>query len=86
MVEGGGGMVARGNLLAVAGCGEFGGVAGIVGLDGDCRYFSDSVIVGEGDGLYHGVVDGFIAGLLRHGRAASATHCRQGKRHYEGSR
>ena len=24
---------------------------------------------GEGDGLYHGVVDGFIVGLLRRGMA-----------------
>jgi hypothetical protein len=43
-------------------------------------------VEGEGDGLNHGVVDGFIVGLLRHGLAASATHCKQGKRRYEGSR
>ena len=81
-----GGAVTRGYLFAVAGGGEAGGVAVIVGLDGDCCYFPDSVIVGEGDGFNHGVVDGFIAGLLCDGLAASATRCRQGKRHYEGSR
>ena len=81
-----GGAVARGYFLAVAGGGEAGGVAGGVGLDGDGCCFSDGVVEGEGDGFYHGVVDGFIVGLLRHGLAASATRCRQGKRHYEGSR
>ena len=81
-----GGAVARGYLLAVGVGGEFGGVAVIVGFDGDCCGFSDSVVKTEGDGFNHGVVDGFIVGLLRHGLAASATHCKQGKRRYEGSR
>ena len=69
-----GGAVARCYLLAVAGGGESCGVAGLVGLDGDSGGFTN------------GVVDGFIVGLLRHGLAASATHCKQGKRRYEGSR
>ena len=86
VVEGGGGAVARGGFLAVSGGCEFGGVAVIVGLDGDCGGFTDGVVEGEGDGLNHGVVDGFIVSLLRHGLAASATRCKQGKRHYEGSR
>ena len=81
-----GGTVARGRFLAVAVGGEADGVSVIVGLDGDCGGLPDGVVKGEGDGFNHGVVDGFIAGLLRHGLAASATHCRQGKRHYEGSR
>ena len=81
-----GGAVARDYLLAVAVGGEVGGVAGLVGLDGDCGGFTDGVVEGESDGLDHGVVDGFIVGLLGDGLAASATHCRQGKRRYEGSR
>ena len=81
-----GGAVTRGYLLAVAVGGEACGVAGLVGLDGDCGGLTDGVVEGEGDGLNHGVVDGFIVGLLRDGLAASATHCKQGKRHYEGSR
>ena len=81
-----GSAVARGYLLAVAVGGESCGVAGLVGLDGDGCYFPDGVVKSEGDGFNHGVVDGFIVGLLRHGLAASATHCKQGKRHYEGSR
>ena len=81
-----GSAVARGYLLAVAGGGEAGGVAGIVGLDGDCSGFTDSVVEGEGYGLNHGVVDGFTVGLMRDCLAASATHCKQGKHRYEGSR
>ena len=81
-----GGAVARGRFLAVAGGGEAGGVAGGVGWDGDCGGFPDGVVEGEGEGLNHGVVDGFTVDLLRDGLAASATHCKQGKRHYEGSR
>lgn len=81
-----GGAVARCYLLAVAVSSEAGSVAGGVGLDGDGRDFTNGVVEGEGDGLYHGVVDGFIVGLLRDCLAASATHCKQGKRHYEGSR
>lgn len=68
-----GGAVARDYLLAVAGGGEFGGVAGLVGLDEDGGGLTDGVVEGEGDGFNHGVVDGFIVGLLRHGLAASAT-------------
>lgn len=81
-----GGAVARDYLLAVAGGGEARGVAVGVGLDGDGCDLPDGVVEGEGDGLNHGVVDGFIVGLLRHGLAASATHCKQGKHRYEGSR
>ena len=81
-----GSAVARGRFLAVAGGGEAGGVAVGVGLDGNCGGFTNGVVEGEGDGFNHGVVDGFIVGLLCHGLAASATHCRQGKRRYEGSR
>ena len=81
-----GGAVARGYFLAVAVGSEACGVAGLVGLDGDCGGFTDGVVEGESDGLDHGVVDGFIVGLLRDGLAASATHCKQGKRRYEGSR
>ena len=81
-----GGAVARCYLLAVAGGGEAGGVAGLAGLDGDSGGFTNGVVEGEGDGFNHGVVDGFIVGLLRDGLAASATHCKQDKRRYEGSR
>lgn len=81
-----GGAVARDYLLAVAVGGESCGVAGLVGLDEDGSGLTDGVVEGEGDGLYHGVVDGFIVGLLRDGLAASATHCKQGKRRYEDSR
>ena len=68
-----GGAVARGYLLAVAVGGEADGVSVIVGLDGDGGDFPDGVVECESNGLYHGVVDGFIVGLLRHGLAASAT-------------
>ena len=81
-----GGAVARGRFLAVAGGGEAGGVAGLAGLDGDSGGFTNGVVEGECDGFNHGVVDGFIVGLLRDGLAASATHCKQGKHRYEGSR
>ena len=86
VVEGGGGAVARDHLLAVAVGGEADGVSVIVGLDGDGGDFPDGVVECESNGLYHGVVDGFIVGLMRDGTAASATHCKQGKHHYEGSR
>lgn len=81
-----GGAVARGYLLAVAVGGESCGVAGLVGLDGDCGGLAHGVVDGEGDGLAEGVSRGGRAGLLRDGLAASATHCKQGKRRYEGSR
>ena len=81
-----GSAVARGYLLAVAVGGDVGGVAGLVGLNSDCGGLTNGVVEGEGDGLYHGVVDGFIVGLMRDGPAAFATHCKQGKRRYEGSR
>ena len=81
-----GGAVARDYLLAVAVGGEADGVSVIVGLDGDGGDFPDGVVDGESNGLNHGVVDGFIVGLLRDGPAASATHCKQGKHRYEGSR
>ena len=86
MIEGGGGAVAGGRFLAVAVGSEACGVAGLVGLDGDSGGLTDGVVESEGDGLNHGVVDGFIVGLLGDGLAASATHCKQGKRRYEGSR
>ena len=86
MVEDGGGAVGVLYFLAVGGGGEFGGVAVIVGLDGDCGGFTNGVVEGEGDGFNHGVVDGFTVSLLRDCLAASATHCKQGKRHCEGSR
>ena len=81
-----GGAVARGYLLAVAVGGEACGVASLVGLDEDGGGFTNGVEECEGDGLNHGVVDGFIVGLMRDGPAAFATHCKQGKRRYEGSR
>ena len=81
-----GGAVARGGFLAVAGGGEEGGVAVIIGLDGDGGGFPDGIVEGEGDGFNHGVVDGFIVGLLCHGLAASATRQGQGSHRYEGSR
>lgn len=80
-----GGAVVRGSLLAVTSGGEVCGVTILVGLDEDSGGFTNGVVEGEGDGLNHGVVDGFIVGLMRDGLAASATHCRQGKRRYEGS-
>ena len=75
-----------GYLLTVGDGGEFGGVAVGVGLDGDCGGFADGVVDSECNGLTEGVSRGGCAGLLRHGLAASATHCKQGKRRYEGSR
>ena len=81
-----GGAVARGYLLAVAVGGEARGVAGLVGLDEDGGGLTDGVVEGECDGFNHGVVNGVTVGLLCHGLAASATRCKQGKRHYEGSR
>ena len=73
VIEGGGGAVAVLYFLAVSDGGESCGVAGGVGLDGDCGGLTDGVVDGESNGLNHGVVDGFIVGLLRHGLAASAT-------------
>ena len=81
-----GGAVLGGYSLAVGNGGESGCVAVGVGLDGDCGGLTHGVVDGEGDGLTEGVSRGHRAGLLRHGLAASATHCKQGKRHYEGSR
>ena len=86
VVEVVGGAVARGYLLAVAVGGEACGVAGLVGLDCYSGGFANGVVEGESDGLYYGVVDGFTVDLLRDGLAASATHCKQGKRRYEDSR
>ena len=81
-----GGVVAGGCGLAVAEGGEAHSVAVIVGLDEYCCGFSNCVVEGEGYNLSEGVVDGFTVGLLRDSPAASATHCKQGKRRYEGSR
>lgn len=85
MIEGGGGAVLVSYSFAVGDGGESGGVTVGVGLYGDCGGFTEGVVDGEGDGFNHGVVDGFIVGLLHDGLAASATHCKQGKRRYEGS-
>ena len=81
-----GGAVLVGYSLAVGEGGHLGCVAVSVCLDGDCGGLTDGVVDGEDDGLTEGVSRGHRAGLLRHGLAASATHCKQGKRHYEGSR
>lgn len=81
-----GSAVARDYLLAVTVGSEACGVADLVGLDGDCGGLTDGVVDDEGNGLAEGVSRGHRAGLLRHGLAASATHCKQGKRRYEGSR
>ena len=86
VVEGGGGVVGVCYLLAVTVGGEAGGVTSLVGLDCDGRGFTNGVVEGEGYSFYHGVVNAFIVSLLRHGLAAFATRCRQGKHHYEGSR
>lgn len=86
VVEGGGGAVGGLYLLAVGGSGESGGISVIVGLDEYCCGFSNCVVEGEGYHFAEGVVDGFIVGLMRDGPAVSATHCKQGKRRYEGSR
>ena len=72
--------------LAVGESCHLGGVAVGVGLDGDCGGFTHGVVDGDGDGLTEGVSRGYRAGLLRYGLAASATHCKQGKRRYEDSR
>ena len=81
-----GGAVLVSYSFAVGNGGESGGVTVGVGLYGDCGGLTHGVVDGEGDGLTEGVSRGHRAGLLRHGLAASATHCKQGKRHYEGSR
>ena len=81
-----GGAVLVGYSLEVGGCCHLSGVAVGVGLDGDSGGLTHGVVDGEGDGLTEGVSRGGRAGLLRHGLAASATHCKQGKRRYEGSR
>ena len=73
-------------LLAVCDGGEFCGVAIAVRLDGDCGSLTHGVVDGEDDGLTEGVSRGGCAGLHCHGLAASATHCKQGKRRYEDSR
>ena len=72
--------------LAVGEGGHLGCVAVSVCLDGDCGGLTHGVVDSEDDGLAEGVSRGHRAGLLRHGLAASATHCKQGKRRYEGSR
>ena len=73
-------------LLAVCDGGEFCSVAVGVRLYGDCGGFTYGVVDGEDDGLTEGVSRGGCAGLHCHGLAASATHCKQGKRRYEDSR
>ena len=81
-----GGAVLVGNSFAVGNGGESGGVTVGVGLDGDCGGLTHGVVDGEGNVLAEGVSRGHRAGLLRDGLAASATHCKQGKRRYEDSR
>ena len=54
----GGSAVARGYLLAVAVGGESCGVAGGVGLDGDCGGLTHGVVDGEGNVLAEGVSRG----------------------------
>ena len=81
-----GGAVLVSYSFAVGDGGEACGVAGGVGLDGDCGGLTHGVVDGEGNVLAEGVSRGHRAGLLRDGLAASATHCKQGKRRYEGSR
>ena len=86
VVEGGGGAVLVCDSLAVGESGHLGCVAVSVCLDGDCGGLADGVVDSEDDGLTEGVSHGGRAGLLRDCLAASATHCKQGKRHCEGSR
>ena len=81
-----GGSVSVGYLLAVAVGRNLGGIAIGIGLYGDGCGFTDGVVYGQYDSVFHGVVDDFIVSLLRHGLAASATRRKQGKYHYEGSR
>ena len=81
-----GSAVLVGYSLAVGEGGHLGGVAFGVGLDGYCCGLVHGVVDGKGDGLAEGVSRSHCAALLRHGLAASAAHCKQGKRRYEGSR
>lgn len=81
-----GGEVAMGGGLAVAEGGDAGGVAVIVGLDGDGGSLSDGVVEGEVDGLTEGVGDFVVTVLTGDGFAASAARGTQGKCRYEGSR
>lgn len=81
-----GGEVAMGDGLAVAEGGDEGGVAVIVGLDGDCCSLSYCVVEGEVDGLTEGVGDIVAIVLTGDGFAASAARGTQGKCRYEGSR
>lgn len=83
---GDGGVVAGGDLLAVAEGGDAGGVAVAVGLDGDGGSLSDGVVEGEVDGLTEGVGDIVVTVLTGDDSVASATRGTQGKCRYEGSR
>lgn len=78
--------VAMGGGLAVAECGDAGGVAVIVGLDGDGGSLSDGVVEGEVDGLTEGVGDIVATVLTGDDSAVSAARGTQGKCRYEGSR
>lgn len=78
--------VAMGDGLAVAEGGNAGGVAVIVGLDGDGGSLSDGVVEGEVDGLTEGVGDIMATALTGDDSAASAARGTQGKCRYEGSR
>ena len=86
VIVGGGGAVSVCYLLAVGGGGEAGGVAVIVGLDGDGGSLSDGVVEGEVDGLTEGVGDIMATALTGDDSAASAARGTQGKCRYEGSR
>lgn len=81
-----GGEVAMGDGLAVAEGGDAGGVAVIVGLDGDGGSLSDGVVEGEVDGLTEGVGGIMATALTGDDSAASAARGTQGKCRYEGSR
>lgn len=83
---GDGGVVAGGDLLAVAEGGDAGGVAEGVGLDGDGGSLSDGVVEGEVDGLTEGVGGIMATVLTGDDSAASAARGTQGKCRYEGSR
>lgn len=81
-----GGVVAGGDGLAVAEGGDTGGVAMVVGLDGDCGGLLHGVVDGEENGLSKGVRGAIAAGLTGDNFAASAARGTQDKYHYEDSR
>lgn len=78
--------VAMGDGLAVAEGGDAGGVAVIVGLDGDGGGLQYGVVDGDKHGLAEGVGYVMAAGMSGRGSGASAARGTQGKCRYEGSR